>query len=79
MGNVRNYMNCVATIEFPAGAQRPDFVYTVAMIPNVLRYNSTWDHSRFAAAIDEMIRTNGTVTVRENPTACELQEVIKSD
>lgn len=79
MGNGRNFMNSVATIEFPPGAEQPELAYTVALISNVLRYNSAWDHSRFAAAIDEMIRTRSEVTLREDPTARELEEVIKSD
>lgn len=79
MGNARNFMNSVATIESPAGVEPPEVAYTVALISNVLRYNSAWDHSRFAAAIDEMVRTRATVSVREDPTARELQEVTTSD
>lgn len=77
MGNGRNFMNSVATIETPAGA--PEFVYTVAMVSNVLKFNSAWDHSRFAAAIHEMITTNRVVEVRENARAGEIEEVTKSD
>jgi hypothetical protein len=77
MGNGRNYMNSVATIETPAG--RSDFAYTVAMISNVLKFNSAWDHSRFAAAIHEMILTREAVEVREQARAGELDEVTRSD
>jgi hypothetical protein len=77
MGNGRNFMNSVATIETPAGA--PEFAYTVAMISNVLKFNSAWDHSRFAAAIHEMVTTRQSVTVREEARPGELDAVTKSD
>jgi hypothetical protein len=78
MGNGRNFMNSVATIETPAG-DSPEFLYSVAMISNVLKFNSAWDHSRFAAAIHETITTNRSVEVREAARAGELEEVIRSD
>jgi hypothetical protein len=78
MGNSRNFMNSIATIESPVGPD-PELTYVVAMISNVLRFNSAWDHSRFGAAIHEMIRTRGTVEVREEASARELQEVTISD
>jgi len=77
MGNGRNYMNSVATIETPAGA--PEHLYTVAMISNVLKFNSAWDHSRFAAAIHEMITTRTVGAVRENARAGEIEAVTTSD
>jgi hypothetical protein len=77
-GNDRNFMNSVATIETPAGPN-PTHVYTVALISNVLRFNSAWDHSRFAAAIHEAITTSAPVTVREEAAAGEIAEVTKSD
>jgi len=77
MGNGRNYMNSVATIETPAGA--PVHLYTVAMISNVLKFNSAWDHSRFAAAIHEMITTRTVGAVRENARAGEIEAVTTSD
>jgi len=77
MGNGRNFMNSVATIETPAGD--PEYAYTVAMISNVLKFNSAWDHSRFAAAIHEMVQTRQTVTVREAARPGEIAEVTKSD
>jgi hypothetical protein len=49
------------------------------MISNVLRFNSAWDHSRFGAAIQEMVRTREVVSVREDASAQEMQEVTKSD
>jgi Beta-lactamase enzyme family len=77
MGNARNFMNSVATIETPAGA--PEFVYTVAMISNVLKFNSAWDHSRFAAAIHEMITTRRIVDVPEEARSGEIEAVTLSD
>jgi hypothetical protein len=79
MGNGRNFMNSVATIEYPPAVENPERLYTVALISNVLKFNSAWDHSRSAAAIDEMIRTRGRVTLREAVSARELEEVTKSD
>jgi hypothetical protein len=78
MGNDRNFMNSVATIETPAGAD-PTHVYTVALISNVLKFNSAWDHSRFAAAIHEAITTRTPVSVREEAAAGEIAEVTRSD
>jgi hypothetical protein len=77
MGNGRNFMNSVATIETPAGA--PEYSYTVAMISNVLKFNSAWDHSRFAAAIHELVLTGQPVTVREEVRPGEIAGVTKSD
>jgi len=77
MGNGRNFMNSVATIETPAGA--PQTLYTVAMISNVLKFNSAWDHSRFAAAIHEMMTTRKIGEVREEATAGEIDAVTRSD
>jgi hypothetical protein len=78
MGNNRNFMNSVATIETPAGPN-PTSRYIVSLISNVLRFNSAWDHSRFAAAIHEAVRSGEAVTVRESASAAELEAVIKSD
>jgi hypothetical protein len=78
MGNARNYMNSAVTVEAPAGRD-PELVYLVTMISNVLRFNSAWDHSRFGAAIHEMVRSRGAVELRENASPQELSEVTKSD
>lgn len=72
MGNGRNYMNSVVTVEYPAGPD-PQLAYIVAMISNVLRFNSAWDHSRFAAAIHGAMRT-GAIQVREKATDKEIAE-----
>jgi hypothetical protein len=77
-GNDRNYMNSVVTIESPAGPL-PEKRYIVTLLSNVLRYNSAWDHSRFAAAIQEMVLTRAPVEVREQTSAQELDSVGRSD
>lgn len=78
MGNARNYMNSVVTVESGTddGTER---VYIVTMISNVLRFNSAWDHSRFAAAIHTMLERGGRVEVREDASAQELIDVGTSD
>jgi hypothetical protein len=78
MGNQRNYMNSAVVIESPAGRE-PDNVYIVTMLSNVLRFNSAWDHSRFGAAIQEMMQRGEPVDVRENASASELVEAGTSD
>jgi hypothetical protein len=78
MGNSRNFMNSVVTVETPAGPN-PELRYVVSLVSNVLRFNSAWDHSRFAAAIHEAIRTPGTVRVRADATDQELNEAGQSN
>ncbi len=50
-GSASNYMNSVAIVEQPDGT-----TYIVAMMSNVLRKNSAWDHRVLAAGIDKMMR-----------------------
>ncbi|NNF35694.1 MAG: hypothetical protein HKN68_16420 [Saprospiraceae bacterium] len=50
-GNVNNYMNSVAMIEFPGGRK-----YMVALMTNVLRKNSNSDHNALASRIDQLIK-----------------------
>lgn len=57
MGNVRNMMNSVTTVEQSAPDEQP-LNYTVALMSNVLRINSAWDYSRIAAAIHTLVSTN---------------------
>ena len=73
MGNGRNYMNSVVTVEYPAGPA-PELRYIVALVSNVLRFNSAWDHSRFGAAIHQAMQTPGTVRVRNEATESELRQ-----
>jgi hypothetical protein len=78
MGNGRNFMNSVVTVETPAGPD-PSSRYIVSLISNVLRYNSAWDHSRFAAAIHQSLLTRSAVAVREEASSREHEDVTKSD
>lgn len=55
-GNVRNMMNSIAIVESPAAGENQRH-YIVALMSNVLRKNSAWDHSRVAAAIEKLIWT----------------------
>lgn len=80
MGNLRNLMNSVAVIESPArttaqtGAQgRGQIRYIVALMSNVLRVNSAWDHSRMAVAIDKAVKTRGEVEVKEKAGDAEMK------
>lgn len=50
-GNRVNYMNSVAIVEQPDGT-----TYIVAMMSNVLKKNSAWDHRVLAAGIDKLMR-----------------------
>jgi hypothetical protein len=76
-GNDRNFMNSVVSVETPAAA--PTSRYFVALISNVLRQNSAWDHSRIGAAIHEMVLTRKAVQLREAATAGEIDSAGKSD
>lgn len=80
MGNVRNLMNSVAIIESPAkipedpaGAQPAQTRYIVALMSNVLRVNSAWDHSRMAVAIEKAVKTRGAVEVKEKADEAEMK------
>lgn len=76
MGNSRNLMNSVAAVEGPA---RGDPHYIVALMSNVLRFNSAWDHSRIAAAVHETIRTDQQQTLRESASEKEMSDAGKSE
>jgi len=56
MGNVKNYMNSIAIIEFPAGDRKVH--YMVTLISNVLRKNSAAEHQALAARIQQLIVNN---------------------
>ena len=51
MGNVKNYMNSVAIIEYPAGDRK--LHYMVTLISNVLRKNSAAEHQTLAGRIQK--------------------------
>ena len=77
MGNKRNLMNSVTIVESPArppaGATGAQTRYIVALVSNVLRVNSAWDHSRLAVAIDKAVKTRGEVTVKEKAGEAEIK------
>ncbi len=54
-GNRLNYMNSVAIVESPAGADNPR-VYLVAMMSNVLKINSAVEHQTIATLVERLIR-----------------------
>ena len=53
MGNVKNYMNSVAIIEWPAGERK--LYYMVTLVSNVLRKNSAADHQALAGQIHRLV------------------------
>ncbi len=76
MGNVRNMMNSIAFVE---GQSTSDPVYIAALMSNVLKFNSAWDHSRIAAAVHETLRTNEAQALRETASTAEITEAGKSE
>lgn len=73
-GNSKNLMNSVAAIENPAGSKAARR-YLVALMSNVLRKNSAWDHSRIGAAIDQAVATREAAEIREQGSE---QDVVAS-
>jgi hypothetical protein len=78
-GNVENLMNSIAIVEAPATPEEGQRRYLVALLSNVLKVNSAWDHSRIGAAIDEMVRTRSAAVVRDAGSDRDIQEVGRSD
>lgn len=76
MGNVRNMMNSLSIVE---GDTADDPAYIAALLSNVLKFNSAWDHSRIAAAVHETFRTNKAQSLRESASSAEMNEAGKSD
>ena len=77
MGNKTNRMNSVTLVESPPGAEQP-YRYIVALVSNVLKVNSAWDHSRLAAAIHQAVLTRDRVKVQEEVDEKTLEEAGKS-
>ncbi|MFT7461178.1 MAG: hypothetical protein ACI909_003874 [Planctomycetota bacterium] len=77
MGNVRNMMNSVVVVESLPGAAQY-YRYIVALMSNVLKINSAWDHSRLGAAIHEAVLTRGVVKVKEEGDRQNIQDAGKS-
>ena len=76
MGNVRNMMNSLTIVE---GDSPEDPAYIAALLSNVLKFNSAWDHSRIAAAVHETFRTNKAQSLRESASSAEMIEAGKSE
>lgn len=73
-GNAQNLMNSVAIIESPAGRGPDQKRYIVALLSNVLKVNSAWDHSRIAAAIEQTVRTRLPVAIKDVGTSQQVRD-----
>lgn len=76
MGNARNMMNSLTIVE---GDSHDDPAYIAALLSNVLKFNSAWDHSRIAAAVHETLRTNQAQSLRETASPTEMIDAGKSE
>jgi hypothetical protein len=75
MGNKKNLMNSVTIVE---GPQDTDPRYIVALMSDVKKVNSAWDHSRIGAATDEMVRSRQPQQLKEQASDKEISEAGKS-
>lgn len=71
-GNVKNIMNSIAIVESPSTPGPDQKRYIVALMSNVLRKNSAWDHSRLAAAIEQAVRSRSATVVKEEGSAADV-------
>ncbi len=78
-GNAQNIMNSVAIVESPATPGESQKRYLVALLSNVLKVNSAWDHSRIGAAIDTLVRTRRPAEVIESGSEKDKLDVGRSD
>ena len=62
-GNVRNFMNSVAIVEYPAADR--DLFYIVTLMSNVLRRNSAVDHQTFATRTHRLIQSFHKARLKE--------------
>ena len=65
MGNVRNYMNSVAIVEYPPGEGR--LFYLSTLVSNVLRQNSAVDHQTMGTRIHRLIEKANPAPVPAPP------------
>lgn len=72
-GNRMNLMNSVAIVESPAVRGQDQKRYLVALMSNVLKVNSAWDHSRIAAALDQAVRTRAAAAIQDQGSAAEVK------
>ena len=70
MGNAQNLMNSVTLVETPARPEegQQQRRYIAALMSDVRRTNSAWDHSRIGAAVDTAVRTRAAATIQETAT-----------
>ena len=61
----------------PAPGELRQFI--VALMSNVLRVNSAWDHARIAAAIERAVRTRAGAAIEDKGTAREIEEAGKGE
>ena len=78
-GNVENLMNSVAIIESPAAPGPDQKRYIVALLSNVLKVNSAWDHSRIAAAIETTVRTRQPATIKDAGSSDQVRKAGEGD
>ena len=78
-GNVQNLMNSIAIVESPAERGPRQKRYIVALISDVLKVNSAWDHSRLAAAIEEIIQTRKPARIRDQGSDEQLRDAGSGD
>lgn len=83
IGNKNNFMNSVAIVEWPdeveANESEGRARYLVALMSNVLKQNSAWDHSRLAVAIDQAVKTRKSkIDVEDAGNATDVQGAGKS-
>ncbi|MGB5300557.1 MAG: serine hydrolase [Thiogranum sp.] len=73
MGNVRNYMNSVAIVEYPPGDNRLFYIST--LISNVLRKNSAVEHQTMGTRIHRLIEKAHPLPVAAPaPAAAEVAQ-----
>jgi len=71
MGNAQNLMNSISIVETPAGTAEDQRRYVVALMSDVRKVNSAWDHSRIGAAIDQMVKTRSAAKIQETASEAE--------
>ena len=79
MGNLENAMNSVVIIESPAKKSPGQKRYLVALMSDVRKVNSAWDHSRLGAAIEEIVRSRQAVQVRDRGDASDVRDAGRSE
>ncbi|MCB1762437.1 MAG: hypothetical protein KDI27_04780 [Gammaproteobacteria bacterium] len=73
LGNAQNAMNSILLVESPAQPGSDQRRYLVALISDVRKVNSAWDHARLGAAIEEVIRSRQPVRVKDSGSDKEIK------